>query len=464
MDKMVKVVINGEGMLAKAGTPLSALLDVEKPCGGNGKCGKCRVLVNGKSELACRYVINSDVEVITQKKREIHAETGVFENTEASDNLCFVLDIGTTTLALALVSLDERGTVRALTATNPQRRFGADVMSRIDYCRKNSVKELQEVLVKEINRMIRTVGAPGVYDMYVTANVTMLHTLFGVDCTSIGTAPYTPTFLSERIEEAKDLGIEGVKTVISLPSVSSFVGADIVSGLYLTGLPEGGKYNMLIDLGTNAEVVLYSNKSGLATAAAAGPCFEGANISCGMSATAGAIYAFKSDYGRSSYKTIEDAAPLGICGTGLIDIISELLKNGVIDESGYMDGGYDIAPEVCLLPEDVRQYQLAKSAIYSAILSLIKSEGISFDDIAVLYISGGFSSKINIPAAANTGLIPRELAHKTVALSNSALQGAIKLVCDGADASPYAEMIKYTDLSSNGYFAELFIENMAFDL
>ncbi len=455
-------MINGKTVCARVGTVLSDILDIEKPCGGRGTCGKCKVKINGKDALACQYIIESDIEVETYEKSEIVSETGTAESGRLTKNLCLALDIGTTTLALALVSLDEKKAVKVVTATNPQRVYGADVITRIDYCQKNSVKELHDVLITEINRMIDELGVT-VDTMYVSANVTMLHTFFGVDCTSIGIAPYTPAFLEGKQENAEEIGLIGVNKVISLPSISSFVGADIVAGLHLIDIPEDGKYSLLIDLGTNAEVVLYSNKSGVATAAAAGPCFEGANISCGMSATKGAIYAFELNYGHAEYKTISDEKPTGICGTGLIDIVSELVKNGIIDETGYMDEDYMLSENVYLSCEDVRQYQLAKSAVYSAILALMKSECIGFEDISKMYISGGFSAKINIANATGTGLLPRELANKTVALNNSSLQGTIKYACNGGDIERFTKMIKYIDLSSNGYFADMFVQNMMFE-
>lgn len=461
MNEKIKVKVNGNVVFAKAGTTLSDILDIEKPCGGRGTCGKCKVKVNGKDELACQYIIVSDIKVETYEKSDIVSETGASESGVLTENLCLALDIGTTTLALALVSLDEKRVVRVVTATNPQRTYGADVITRIDYCQRNSVKELHNTLIKEINSMIAELGVSA-DTMYVSANVTMLHTFFGIDCTSIGMAPYTPAFLEGKKESAEAVGINSVKTVVSLPSISSFVGADIVSGLYYIGMPEDGKYNLLIDLGTNAEVVLYSNKSGVATAAAAGPCFEGANISCGMSATKGAIYSFEMNYGHASYKTIANQKPTGICGTGLIDIISELVRNEIIDETGYMDEDYALSEGVYLSCEDIRQYQLAKSAVYSAILSLTKTEGIDFDDISKMYISGGFSAKINITNATNSGLLPKELMHKTVALNNSSLQGTVKYACDGGDVDRFSDMIKYVDLSSSPYFSELFMENMMF--
>lgn len=462
MNDRFKVNINGKAVLAKAGTVLSDLLNIEKPCGGHGTCGKCRALVNGGEVLACRYEISSDIDVKTYEEYEIFSPTGAEESGSLTDDRAFCLDIGTTTLALALVSLNEKKVIKVITATNPQRAFGADVITRIEYCQRKTVKELHDVLVDEINRMIKSIGVTA-ERMYVSANVTMLHTLFGVDCSSIGVSPYTPSFLEGKKENAETIEIMGVREVVSLPSIASFVGADIVAGLCSIGFPEEGRYNLLVDLGTNAEVVLYSKVSGVATSAAAGPCFEGANITCGMSATKGAIYAFSLDYGHASYKTIADMPAKGICGTGLVDCISELLKNEIIDETGYMDGDYTIAENVFLTPEDVRQYQLAKSAVYSAILSLMKTEGVGFEKISKLYISGGFSAKINIASAVASGLLPKELAAKTVALNNSSLQGTIKLATEDDNLDNFINTIKYVDLSSNQYFAELFMRNMGFE-
>lgn len=463
MSDKVKVVINGNKVLVNTGTRLSDLLDIEKPCGGKGTCGKCKVKVNEKEELACKYIINSNIQVETYKQSKIISETGIQSSGKLTENLCFALDIGTTTIALALVSIDEKRVVKVLTSTNPQRKFGADVITRIEHCQKNGVKDLHEILVAEINNMIAQFGV-NVERAFVCANVTMLHAFFGVDCASIGIAPYTPAFLEGKTVSAQTIGIKGVETIISLPSISSFVGADIVAGLNLIGMPEDDKFNLLIDLGTNAEVVLYSKTFGVATAAAAGPCFEGANISCGMSAINGAICAFKFDGDCVKFTTINDEIPIGICGTGLIDVISELVKKGIIDQTGYMEDDYVIYESVHLSAKDVRQFQLAKSAVYSAILALMKIANVSFENLSTLYLSGGFSAKINILSAINSGLIPKELGEKTVVLSNSSLQGAVKYACGNCGIQQFIDTIKYIDLSSNAYFSQQFMENMAFDV
>lgn len=461
---MHKVIFDGKILYASDGTLLSELLmkegaSHEHPCGGKGLCGKCTVQVNGKKELSCKYVIKSDILVEGEKYGGIFSETLSEESGKMTDNLCFALDIGTTTLALALVSLDEKRIVRVKTRTNPQRKFGADIMSRTEYCMHHSVKALQEVLISEVNSMISDFSVET--DMlYVTGNTVMLHLFFGIDCSSIGTYPYTPVFLSGKTEDAEKLSLKGVKTVISFPGISSFVGADIVSGLNLTASPEEGKYNLLVDLGTNAEIVLYGKDSLLCTAAAAGPCFEGANISSGMSATDGAVYS----YSKGKIRTISDVPARGICGTGLVDVMAELLTNGIIDETGYMENEeFEIAEGVSILRDDVRQYQLAKSAICSAIFCLIKEMDISYEEIDKMYISGGFSGKINIENAVKTGLLPKELSEKCVPLGNSSLLGAVKYIYENNDLSQYINKASYIDLSSDELFSELFIENMMFE-
>ena len=461
MKKQVKLIVNGKVELVDKGTILSNVLNIDKPCGGHGTCGKCKVRVNGKEELACKYVVESNIEVETIQQSTIVSKTGVKEVGRVTKNLSFILDIGTTTLALALVSTDEKQTIKVVTATNPQRVFGADIMTRINYCRQNGITELHSRLINQINAMISQIGFSA-DTLYVAGNTTMLHTFFSEDCSSIGVAPYTPVFLKEREEDASKLGLIGVQKVISVPSIASFVGADIVAGLFFVGMPEEGKYNFLIDLGTNAEIVLYSNKQGVSTAASAGPCFEGANISCGMSATNGAICAYGSNGKNYYYQTIGNKEPSGICGTGLIDVVSELVRNGIIDETGYMEDDYALCDFVYLSRQDVRQYQLAKSAVYSAIIALMKTENVSFADIDNVYISGGFSAKINISNAINTGLIPKEFLNKSVVVNNSSLQGTIKYACYMGDISQFVDMIKYIDLSTNLHFSELFIENINF--
>lgn len=464
IEFMYKVTVNGEIQYVKEGTLLSETLissgkGIAHLCSGRGICRKCKVIVNGKEELSCQYRINSDISVSIPECSEIASETGAKESGTVTDNLCFALDIGTTTLALALVSLDEGKIVKAVTGTNPQVSYGADVMSRIDYCRKNGSDGLQKSVIRKINSLIESFRIDRIEKLFVSGNATMLHLLFGTDCSSMGVAPYTPVFLEGKVEKAKNLGILGVESVESLPSIAAFVGSDIVAGMNYIGLPEQGKYNLLVDLGTNAEIVLYSEKVAFCTSAAAGPCFEGAGISCGMSATHGAIYS----YSDGKAQTIGNFPAKGICGTGLVDIIAEFLSDKTVDETGFMEQEcIEIAEGVSVNQSDIRKYQLAKSAVYSAILTLLEIKNVSFDDIDKMYISGGFSSAINTKNAVKTGLLPEKLADRFVALNNSSLLGTVRYACEKNDLAVYVDNSYYVDLSSEQIFSELFIENMMF--
>ena len=462
---MHKVILDGKALNVCTDTLLSEVLikenkDIDHLCGGKGTCKKCLVWVNGKEELSCQYKIKSDIIVLTQKTGEIISETGAEETGSLTENLCFALDIGTTTLALALVSLDEGKIVGVKTAINPQRKFGADIMTRIDFCQKNGTKEPHLSLIDQINSMIEDFGSLGAKKMYVAGNATMLHFFYNIDPSSMGAAPYTPVFLEGKTKDAESIGIKGVKTVESLPSIDAFVGADIVAGLNLVGKPKKAKHSLLIDLGTNAEIVLFDENSALCTASAAGPCFEGANISSGMSATEGAIYL----YDNGSFKTIGDKEPIGICGTGLVDIMSELVSNETIDETGFMEDDFVITEKVILTKEDIRQYQLAKSAVFSGIMTLLEMKKVSFEDIDKMYISGGFSAKINIENAVKTGLLPKEFKDKCEAIKNSSLLGTVKYACEQNDLESFIEGSKYVDLSANPTFSDLFIENMMFEI
>lgn len=461
---MHKVQINGKVILANDGDLLSDVImqsggRVSHPCGGRGLCKKCLVKVDGKDVLSCQYTVHSDITVTYDEEAAVLSETGAVATGEKSENLCLALDLGTTTLALALVSVDSGNIIRVTTKNNPQRVFGADVMSRIEYCRKNGIDALQRPLADVVNYMIAELGAEENLDMLVSGNVTMLHTLLGVDCSSIGVAPYTPTFLESKTENGEKLGLHGVEKVVTLLSIHSFTGADIVAGMNYVGFPKEGKYNLLVDLGTNAEIVLFNEETALCTSAAAGPCFEGANISCGMSATTGAVY----EYSQGKIKTVGNVKPTGVCGTGLIDVVAELLRNGTVDETGFMESeSFDIADGVEITQADIREYQLAKSAVYSAIVTLVKQKNITFDDIKTMYISGGFSAKINIENAVKTGLIPKELTAKCVAVNNSSLLGTVKYACENSDLSCFTRNAVYADLAASTDFSEEFINNMMF--
>ena len=390
---MHKIRIDNQTLFARDGELLSSVLmrygiAFPHPCGGRGVCKKCSLLVDGVQQLSCRYTVKHDISIS-------FCQDNYYQNNEENDKItggvCLAFDLGTTTLALAAVDKRTQKILRVVSRNNPQSVYGADIMTRIDYASRSSENALalHKTIIRALNEMITQLNADA-NELFVAGNTTMLHFFFGIDCTSIGAYPYTPKFLDSKTVKASDYGIVGVKQVTSLLNFHSFVGADLTAGAFL--LPpssDKSKYNILVDLGTNAEILLYNEDEVLCTAAAAGPCFEGANISCGMSYTSGAIHAFTIDEnGNKIFKTAGDVPPRGVCGTGLIDLISTLVKEGIIDETGYMEDDYEVTDGVTLTGDDIRQFQLAKSAILSAILSLIDQKGISENEFLEYGVHG----------------------------------------------------------------------------
>lgn len=465
----VTVILSGKETVipVQPGEKLSSALTaggfaVPHPCGGHGLCGKCSLKVNGKSELSCSYTVNSDITVELENTEETVAVSAEADGGEADEKAFLALDIGSTTLALALVSSDGR-IVATCTENNPQTAYGADVISRIEYCMKNDVGALQSCILSAVGemtgRIMRENSVEKTEKMYVAGNMTMLHIFLGVNPSPMGTAPYTPVFLGERQVTGKSLGFDGIGTVITLPGFSAFVGADISAGLYYVGRPSAGKKTLLVDLGTNSEIALMSETETVCTSAAAGPCFEGANISCGMPARRGAVSHVNP---RGIYSVIGDCEPEGLCATGLIDLVRYLLDTGKADETGYMEDDYCLSDDVCLTGADIRQFQLAKSAVYSAITVLLEKTGTSYTDIDRLCVAGGFSSEMNIGNAVAVGLFPAELKDKFIPVYNSSLLGTVRCGTEGT-TSVVPQESRYLDMGSLPEFSEAFMNNMLFE-
>ncbi len=470
---MCKVQIGERVLTANKGERLIDLLqrygiESPHPCAGRGSCGKCKATVDGEEILTCKYVIEGDITVTLRGRSGL--DVTVLKGFEGviSSGAFFALDIGTTTLCLSLVDGGEE--LCRVNAQNPQTVFGADVITRIEQCGKSGAESLQKPLVERINAMTDAARAAiGANDlevkaMYAAGNATMLHLLLGIDCTGIGQAPYRAVFLESKELSASDVGMRGIERLFLLPSAHSFVGADVIAGLSLIDLPESGRYSLFVDLGTNAEIVLASEDRILCTAAAAGPCFEGSNIDCGMSALSGAICSVDIDESGIRLGTVGGEKAKGICATGLIDAVYSLLKTEAIDETGYMEDNFYLADGVYLSPRDVRNFQLAKSAVHSAIEALISRAGARFGDVDALYISGGFAQKLSTRRAAVVGLIPRALAGKCRVIGDSCLMGVIKYALGDRLANTLSERAEYCDLSADGIFAEKFIENMSFEI
>lgn len=347
---------------------------------------------------------------------------------------------------------------------NPQRKHGADVMSRIDFAAKGGAlilqNEIRSALKEMTEELLSDLPEAKNLPLYLSGNTVMLHLFFGEDCTKMGVSPYTPSFLESKTLSGKAIGTDKIGTVISLPCISAFIGADITAGLYLIGLPEEKENYLFVDLGTNAEIALLTCDKVLCTSAAAGPCFEGANISQGMSAVRGAIYAVEKD---GTVLTVGNEKAKGICATGLIDAVAFLLKKNIIDSTGYMEcEKYEIAENVFITSEDIRQFQLAKSAVCSAVECLLKEVGLTPEKIDKFFVSGGFAHKMKIESAMRTGLFPKGLEGKFSPIENSAMEGTVKFSKNRSVVFSVIGKAVCTDLSSSTLFSELFIDNMWF--
>jgi uncharacterized 2Fe-2S/4Fe-4S cluster protein (DUF4445 family) len=466
--------------------------DVYSPCGGNGICGKCKVWIMGEGSVtACMYPVTEPVDIVLPDKREAkilseqhsHTIPVPFMPGPSAQLSSFprgvAIDLGTTSLVFHLVDLVTGSLVETRVVLNPQAQYGADVISRISYAfmRVGGLERLQSLIIDAINREINHltqkagISDENIVKMTVAGNTTMLHLLLGVDPKPIALAPFKPRFTDEQVMTAKDLNLHchADATVKLLPSVSAYVGADIVAGLAsVRHEKEDGNY-LFMDIGTNGELALVRPEGILCCSAAAGPAFEGARISCGMGGMEGAI----SVYNGNGYHVIGDTSPAGVCGSGLIDLVAFLLDSGILSEDGLLPGDFVVetadrsgtGEPIVITQQDIREVQLAKSAIAAGIKILLQHAGLTIEQIDGLYLAGGFGNYINPESAARIGLFPKEMASRTIPLGNTSGTGALlalKSTLFDQVMSELLERTEYIELSRNEEFNLEFAMNMNF--
>ncbi|MCL1992142.1 MAG: ASKHA domain-containing protein, partial [Spirochaetes bacterium] len=312
-------------------------------------------------------------------------------------------------------------------------------------------------------------GLGQIEKLSVSGNTTMLHLFLNIDPSGMGEYPFTPVFLDAREMPGHGLSFSA-KSVSVLPSISAFVGGDITAGLAALDILNAPDPSLLIDIGTNGEMALFHRGGVYCCATAAGPAFEGAEISCGMSGISGAISAVElASDGSLSVTTIGGQPPRGVCGSGLIDAVAVMLKQGVIDETGLMENhpaGYPLACGVSIVNRDIRQFQLAKSAIFSGVKILCKNAGVATDDIKNVYIAGGFGFFINKKNSSYVGLFPKDFADRLSICGNLSLQGAEEALLSKDFMERCGQIISrcsVVDLSADPDFMNEFAENMLFD-
>ena len=410
---------------------------------------------------------------------------------------CFgvAFDVGTTTLVGTLMNL-RTGMAAAVSSTlNGQAPFGADVISRISHAMNGteSLEELKTAVVSTMNGILdelyREAGvSPGrTYEAVVVGNVTMLHLLLGIDPTPISMMPFTPAFMDALSVPAREVGLrihpEGY--IQTLPALGAYVGADIVSGVLATGIAREDKIRVFVDVGTNGEIVIGSSQRTLATAAPAGPAFEGSQIKCGMRATDGAIE------GVTLGDTVElqviggDVPAQGLCGSGLVDAVAQLLNVGLLDHSGRMLSAAEagdhplaarlievegvkaflLAEGVYLSQRDVRELQFAKGSIATGIKVLMDILGVSAADLDEIFLGGSFGSYLNPESAKIIGLVPPVDVDKIIAVGNSAGEGAKIALLSYRERQVAFELpsrIEYIELSGRTDFNDSFVSVLGF--
>lgn len=496
---------------------------ISAPCNGNGICGKCIVRYkSGATEptkqdreflsekqleqgyrLACQSYpteeykveipeLEETIEVLSQwenqRTEEILKNTaeGTAEKTEnAIYGIC--IDIGTTTLAALLVNLETEADCQTAVSVNHQRAYGSDVLSRISASNSGKKWEIQRCIRQDLQKLIREllqkekITEQQIQRIVIAGNTTMCHLLRGFSCETLGVAPFLPVDLSWMEGSAADfLGMKELDTkVVILPGISAFVGADIMAGIAKMNMHRSEGYHLLLDIGTNGEMVLGNCRHMYVTSTSAGPAFEGGNISCGMAGIPGVIsHVFMEETGKAGFQVIGEAdgeskkkqQAIGICGTGMIDLVYELRKHQMIDEHGtysdlYFDTGYELAGKVKFTQNDIREIQMAKAAIRAGVDILVKKAGIAFDEVDNCYLAGGFGTKIDITKAAGIGLIPKELEVKTIPVGNTVLAGT-KEVLLGRISKDELEKIQtmadVINLAEENDFEEMYLSYMDF--
>lgn len=523
-------------------------VDIATDCGGTGTCGKCKIqfvglppdptpadrhhidpndVVSG-CRLACTHQVTrpSTIEIGDQRLNEgtphriappgdRHDHLGRRGEAAANSNAAeedgrtlaeggsgqpvsgygIAIDIGTTTLTVALFDLASHERLRTAVIRNPQRTYGADVISRIAYVRREGEAGLQEVhlsVISALNQLIAqlsegvSVSAESIRRAVVVGNPTMLHLFLDVSPVGIDVSPFVPAFTGavRRSAASLTLDVHPRAVVETLPAVSAYIGADIIAGLLATRFGDCPARRLFLDIGTNGEIVLAGGERLFACSTAAGPAFEGASVVQGMLASPGAVESVRVHDGGVTCGVIGDQAATGICGTGLLSAVSELLRVGLIDPSGRflrdesaLDARFegegrearfrltDGATPVYLYQRDVRELQLAKAALRAGIEVILSNADVAADDLVEVLVAGAFSSGLMGDDLVETGLLPPVASTRIRGVGNAAVRGAAHVLLDetkAATAKELVERVEYVELSGNREFSQLYPRRMAF--
>ncbi|MRS11918.1 MAG: DUF4445 domain-containing protein [Actinobacteria bacterium] len=500
----------------------AAGLPIDAPCGGTGTCGSCRVHAEGAVDaathgelellggagvaagkrLACRARVSGDAVVtLDEPSREARVVTSASQapleveppasrGIEALGPLAGVaVDVGTTTVAVQLLDLRTGQVLASEGDLNAQRTLGADVLSRVAYASAGGSAELQGLISGQVETMIgEALGASALSEEslvegIVVGNTAMTGLLLGADVSALGEAPYADAPTGAVRVAAYEIGMDSLPSLDLdiLPGASAFVGSDITAGLVATRLAERVAPTLLLDLGTNGEIVVAAHGEFIAASTAAGPALEGASIECGMRAETGAIERVSFDGGRLELGVIGDGEPKGICGSGLLDLVAVLLDEGVLDATGAFadtsgslgtrlaerDGVrvFEVLGEVVLTQKDVRQVQLAVGAVRTGIDLMLADVDLRPEAVVSVVVAGGFGFHVRADSLVRVGLIPAMWRDRVDFAGNTALAGARMALVNSATRDRAHEIVsrmRTIDLAAHPDFQQRFLAALAF--
>jgi len=470
----------------------AAGLRVDTPC-SSGSCGRdlvqIRIGARLENVLACAATVEEDVEVslpsggdeTVQTVVAFHGDAAI-ETRAAGAELGVALDVGTTTLAAALVDVSSGRVVARRSTLNPLVTYGHDVISRIRHAtaHRHGLRVMHRDLAAAVNLLVDLLVADAETSrptrLVAAGNTTMQHILLGRTVSGLGEFPYVADTLDVVRVDGASLGLHVAGAAATFPCMSAYVGGDIVAGLLAVGdvpLPA-----LFVDVGTNGEIVLATDDGLLASSTAAGPCFEGMTISCGMRAAAGAVQHVRLDDGVATLDVIGGGAPRGVCGSGLLDLVSELRRTGLVDARGRLaspdadarifetDGkrAFRLAVGVALTQQDVRQVQLAKAAVRAGIETLLAEASLDASDLRRVSVAGAFGFHLSETSLFGTGMLPPVAPGVLAFVGNSSLEGAVRALADAQfldRAARLARAARAVDLSQVPAFESAFYREMA---
>lgn len=490
-------------------------------CNGEGSCGKCRVkfltnapkpttaerkllgqrLIDKGYRLACEVVIIKDCKIYVpdeskvqsvqvfdteaigerakmRREKVVEARNKILEQgkTDSLNGYGIAIDLGTTSIAVELFDCLNGNVIYATVTENHQSMYGVDIESRIDSSIRGRQYDLSSIVIRDILSCLREISKklPKGVDInelpiVMAGNTAMIHMICNMSCEGLAEYPYKPEDLS-----AQEIEIDDEIFVTTFPAISAFLGGDIVSAIYALDIDRNDEVNVLIDLGTNGEMVVNNRGRLLASNIAMGPAFEGGNISCGCASISGAIRSVDINNGFCKVTTIDNAYAIGVCGSGVIEAVYEFFKNGIIDEHGTFSSEYTLGYELCqlnkkqsivFLQDDVRKMQLAKAAIRASVDVLLSEANISYSEVDNIYLAGGFAYRTAVDKLIGIGALPKAWKNRIIPVGNAALEGARQFIMEN-DMNRIDRIVNNTnvvDISKNENYQDMYLANVLFE-